>query len=181
MPNVGIDISTRSYLSLVQSSPINQTLGQRGYYNSIPLASITKPLLDAVVNFTEYFGAKAAPYGSFTYSMEPFQPSILAHGGPSAYPPSRTRLFLPSDLGVAWADPAHDAFMHGVAVDAAAAVLLAASEQGQDLAGAAPYPNYAIYSTPLEAMYGENLGALRALKMVYDPFSVMGLAGGWKF
>ena len=46
---------------------------------------------------------------------------------------------------------------------------------------AAPYVNYALFGTPLEAMYGEHLGRLREIKKKYDPEDVMGLAGGWKF
>jgi hypothetical protein len=53
--------------------------------------------------------------------------------------------------------------------------------EGQDVANAPLYPNYALADTPLEAMYGENLGALRAIKAVVDPGNVMGLTGGWKF
>jgi FAD/FMN-containing dehydrogenase len=46
---------------------------------------------------------------------------------------------------------------------------------------AARYPNYAIYDTPLESIYGDNLPRLRSLKAQVDPNNVMGLAGGFKF
>ena len=53
--------------------------------------------------------------------------------------------------------------------------------EGQGLtASAGLYGNYAIYSTPLERIYGSNLQLLRSLKQQYDPNNVMSAAGGWK-
>jgi hypothetical protein len=43
------------------------------------------------------------------------------------------------------------------------------------------YPNYAIYGTLLEEMYGDNVGVLEELVGKYDPEGVMKLAGGFKF
>jgi hypothetical protein len=63
----------------------------------------------------------------------------------------------------------------------AASLVNAGIQDGQDLKNAAPYVNYALFGTPLERMYGENLDRLRKIKKAYDPEDVMGLAGGWKF
>ena len=63
------------------------------------------------------------------------------------------------------------------AAQARAAVLA----DGQDLSGAAIYPNYALFSTPLEDMYGANVPRLREIRAEIDPEDVMGLAGGFKF
>lgn len=52
--------------------------------------------------------------------------------------------------------------------------------EGQDIANAALYGNYAIFSTDVSQIYGDNLGKLQAIKAQYDPQNVMGLAGGWK-
>ena len=52
---------------------------------------------------------------------------------------------------------------------------------GQDVANEATYPNYALFGTPLEDMYGDNLERLREIRKMYDPQDVMGLTGGWKF
>jgi hypothetical protein len=46
---------------------------------------------------------------------------------------------------------------------------------------AAPYVNYALFGTPVEAIYGGHLERLREIKKKYDPEDVMGLADGWKF
>ena len=56
----------------------------------------------------------------------------------------------------------------------------AAIKEGQTIANAPLYPNYAIFDTPLENMYGRNVDRLKALKRAVDPSNVMGLAGGWK-
>ena len=57
----------------------------------------------------------------------------------------------------------------------------AALKDGQDVEHAAVYPNYALFDTPLEEMYGRNVPRLRAVRRAIDPEDVMGLAGGFKF
>lgn len=57
----------------------------------------------------------------------------------------------------------------------------ATAEGQQNIQGAPVYPNYALFDTPLEAMYGDNLPRLRAIKQTIDPDNIMGLAGGFKF
>ena len=56
-----------------------------------------------------------------------------------------------------------------------------AQKDGQDVEHAAVYPNYALFDTPLEDMYGQNVPRLRAVRRSIDPEDVMGLAGGFKF
>jgi hypothetical protein len=43
------------------------------------------------------------------------------------------------------------------------------------------YPNYALFGTLLEKMYGDNLERLREIRKMYNPQYIMGLVGGWKF
>ena len=57
----------------------------------------------------------------------------------------------------------------------------AALKDGQDVEHASVYPNYALFDTPLEDMYGQNVPRLRAVRRSIDPEDVMGLAGGFKF
>jgi hypothetical protein len=52
---------------------------------------------------------------------------------------------------------------------------------GLNVSHAAKYVNYALYGTPLEEMYGENVKKLHKIKAKIDPEDVMGFAGGWKF
>jgi hypothetical protein len=56
-----------------------------------------------------------------------------------------------------------------------------AMDEGQKgIDSAPPYPNYAIFDTPLERMYGGNLDRMRSVKARVDPGNVMGLTGGFK-
>jgi Berberine and berberine like len=57
----------------------------------------------------------------------------------------------------------------------------AALADGQNVSRAAKYPNYALFGTPLEDIYGGNVKKLRRIRAAIDPEDVMGLAGGWKF
>ena len=71
--------------------------------------------------------------------------------------------------------------MQDAARASAAQLTQVALAEGQDVADAPLYSNYAIFDTPMERIYGANLPKLQALKAQYDPENVMGLAGGWKF
>lgn len=42
------------------------------------------------------------------------------------------------------------------------------------------YPNYALFDTPAENLFGRNLERLHEIKARIDPHDVMGLAGGFK-
>ena len=51
---------------------------------------------------------------------------------------------------------------------------------GSDVQNAARYPNYALFDTGLEMLYGANVERFKVLKARYDPLDVMGLAGGFR-
>jgi hypothetical protein len=130
-----------------------------------------------------YVNALAAHSGGVvSYAIEPFLPSALQHAhGPTAWPPTRDVLYMPSNIYYGWTDASQDA-VFSEAVRASTAHLSAvAGGLGQSLAHAVPYGNYAVFSTPLEKMYGEHLPALRAIRKRVDPDNVMALTGGWKF
>lgn len=60
-------------------------------------------------------------------------------------------------------------------------ITAAAEAEGQNIANAALYGNYAMSNVSVTRIYGSNLAQLHALRLKYDPNNVMGLAGGWKF
>ena len=62
-----------------------------------------------------------------------------------------------------------------------ATIRATALEDGQNVTEAAAYMNYALYGTPLEDLYGGNVGRLREIRTAIDPNNVMGLTGGWRF
>jgi hypothetical protein len=57
----------------------------------------------------------------------------------------------------------------------------AAVADGQNVSHASVYSNYALFSTPLEDMFGANLPRLRKIKNEIDPEKVIDLAGGFRF
>ncbi|KAI0301459.1 FAD dependent oxidoreductase [Russula brevipes] len=152
--------------------------------NSVPMLNYTVPIMKAFTNETKFWGDRLSQHDSSVlviYSIDPFEPDFLSHGGPSAYPPNRSLPVLPSSVSFGWTDESADPYMGDAIRQSVASLAETGIQNGQDLKNAAPYVNYAISGTPLEAMYGEHLGRLREIRKKYDPEDVMGLAGGWKF
>jgi hypothetical protein len=136
------------------------------------------------VTFDKFWGESLSQYDDsvlIIYTLDPFEPDFLTHGGPSAYPPDRCRAVFPSSIYLGWTNASADGYMADALRLSAASLVEAGIQDGQDLKNAAPYVNYALIGTPLETMYGEHLERLRKIRKQYDPEDVMGLAGGWKF
>ncbi|KAI0260017.1 FAD dependent oxidoreductase [Gloeopeniophorella convolvens] len=185
IPAVQQDVSSRSYSNLVSSlSATNPPPGFSGFMNGIPVTNYSSTVIDALVNQTIYQGAQLAllsPNILIAAGMEPFASTLFTHGSASAYPPDRSTAVYPTVFGGAYTDPAAAGAMARALREGSDAVHAAALADGQDLSRAAVYPNYALFDTPLEDMYGANLERLRTISKAVDPEAVMGLTGGFKF
>ncbi|KAF9496441.1 FAD-binding domain-containing protein [Pleurotus eryngii] len=184
IPHFTKDVSARSFLSLVLASPSDATAGQRGAFHTVPLLSYSENLLKAIVNESVFWGTRLGlKSASFiSYDVEPFLPTILAHGtAATAYPPVREQSFLPLNLYFAWGLTVFDSEFHDAIKTSAATIRQLAIAEGQaSIVDAPHYGNYALFDTPLSDIYGANLPALQIIKSAIDPTNVMGLAGGWK-
>ena len=105
---------------------------------------------------------------------------MLSHGSESAYPPDRSRVLFPTGVSFSVSNASLVDIVAKGLRNYSDAVTAAAIADGQQLSHASVYPNYALFDTPLEDIYGVNLPRLRAIKMAVDPNDVMGLAGGFK-
>jgi len=182
------DVRTRDLLSLVQSSPSNITANRRGIFNTVSLTSFTPSILQEILEECIHWGTQLddETYLSFlnfiSYDVEPFLPTIFSHNDtPTAYPPNRGFGYNPLNLYYAWSSESRDQIFHSAIRESAARIQAAAIAEGQQVGDAPLYPNYAIFDTPLQRMYGNNLLELTTLKKLHDPDNVMGLAGGFKF
>jgi hypothetical protein len=113
--------------------------------------------------------------------LEPFDKGLFSHGSGSAYPPDRSHDIYPSSLTLQWFNASLDEMMAFALRNISTTIHAAALADGQNVSHAAVYPNYALFGTPLEDMYGGNVERFRKIRAVIDPEDVMGLAGGWKF
>ncbi|KAF7375798.1 FAD-binding PCMH-type domain-containing protein [Mycena sanguinolenta] len=185
IPHLTEDVSTRSFTSLVQSAPSNATTGARGAFHTVSLLDYSPTVISAILNETIFWGSHLAPFsGSFiSYDIEPFLPTIFSHASTtSAYPPSRPDpAYMPLNLYFAWSDPLSDSIFHDALLQSTQQLTNVAIGEGQAVADAALYTNYALYDTPLERIYGDNVGRLKSIQAAVDPGNVMGLAGGFKF
>jgi hypothetical protein len=114
------------------------------------------------------------------YTIETFERGLLTHGSPSADPPDRSLAIIAYNIYFAWAKTSANEFIAEAMRLSAASLVETGIQDGQDLMNTAPHVNYALFGTPLEAMYGEYLERLHEIKKKYEPEDVMGLAGGWK-
>ena len=114
-------------------------------------------------------------------TFEPFDYGIFSHGSESAYPPDRSQAIFPTALDAVWSNSSLDDTVAIVLRNISDTVRDVALTDGQNVAHAAKYPNYAFFGTPLEDMYGGNVERLRKIRAAIDCEDVMGLAGGWKF
>jgi Berberine and berberine like len=114
-------------------------------------------------------------------ALELYDKGIFSHGSDSAYPPDRSQVIFPTSIATIWSNALLDETMAFALRNISNAIHAAALADGQNVSHAAIYPNYALFDTPLEDMYGGNVERLRQIKAVIDPEDVMGLAGGWKF
>jgi hypothetical protein len=128
----------------------------------------------------QFWGAQY-PNVTLTVALEPFDSGLFTHGSGSAYPPDRSHVILPSNIGFEWSDPSLDTIMAPTLRSISSAIRAVALADGQNVSQAAKYPNYAIFGTPLEDIYGGKVERLRDIREAIDPEDVMGLAGGWKF
>ncbi|KAK2459516.1 hypothetical protein APHAL10511_008458 [Amanita phalloides] len=185
IPSITADVSTRSLLSLIQSSPANSSYGERNAFHTTPIQRYSPVVIDAIVNETMFWGTKLADKTAtvITYAIEPFLADILSFNSvTSAYPPQRIYGLSPFDISFSWISAAYDDNFKMAGELSARQLRKVVLADGQ--AGArkgALYPNYAPVGTSLKAMYGSNVPRLQELKCTYDPHNVMGLAGGFKF
>ncbi|KAI0050408.1 FAD-binding domain-containing protein [Auriscalpium vulgare] len=185
IPSEFLEVQTTSYSSLVQSYGY-QASGPRVRQNSVSVILWTESLINVVYNETQFWSAHLAslenPPVSVSWQLDTMHPTYLSHGAASAWPPTRTHPVLPGSISFAWANQSSDSAMLDAMRQSTATIRAAARAEGQDIAEAWKYPNYALATdTSLQEMYGGNVERLRAIHARVDPHNVMGLAGGFKF
>jgi len=157
-----------------------------GYGDGVPMLQYSALVVKATIEGVKAIGDKLREKDEDTlimFNLDAFESDIFTHGGPSAYPPDRSHAVLPSSLFVAWNDKSldKDKYVYDTLRNLSTFIIKAGIKDGQDLKNAAHYPNYAVYGTPLEKMYGKNVDRLRKIKKQFDPFRIMDLTGGFKF
>jgi hypothetical protein len=120
--------------------------------------------------------------GAVSYDVEPFDSGLFSHSNtPSAYPPDRSRVLFPTNIYFAWTSSSKDAEVAAAMLQSTNMIRSAAIAEGQNIVDVALYGNYALFGTPVEAVYGANLPRLKSIRSKVDPSNVMALAGGFKF
>ncbi|KAH9026592.1 FAD-binding domain-containing protein [Lactarius pseudohatsudake] len=178
------DVKTRSFVDMFSSlSPRNFPNNIRGRANGISVTQYSPSVFDAIVNQTLFWGSKIGaldPNATVTLFCETFLKDLFSHGSDSAYPPDRSRALFPTAVTITYNNASLDDTISKAMRSLSDTVTAAADADGQNVSHAAVYPNYALFDTPLEEIYGANLPRLHGIKKAVDPTNVMGLAGGFK-
>ncbi|KAH9038637.1 FAD-binding domain-containing protein [Lactarius deliciosus] len=183
LPNSAESIMKGDFLKFMSSIAV--PVRERAYGDGIPLLRYSVPVVKATIDNVKTLGDKLGEKDEhvlIVFNLDAFESDIFTHGGPSAYPPDRSRTILPSSLFVGWNDESldKDGYVYDSVRSLSASISKAGIYDGQDLKHAAHYTNFALYGTPLENMYGKNVKRLRKIKKKYDPFRVMDLTGGFR-
>ncbi|KAI0291490.1 FAD-binding domain-containing protein [Multifurca ochricompacta] len=179
------DLSTRSFSDLVKSQA-STTISPdvRGIACGFGPTEYSTSFINDSVDEVIFWGRRLTqldPEVQVLVAIDYFTSGLLSHGTPSAYPPNRSQIYFPSGIGLKWSNSSLDQVMVGSLRQAADNLHAAALREGQNVTNAVVYPNYALFDTPLEAMYGNNVDRLRRLRRVIDPGNVMNLTGGFRF
>ncbi|KAI9449848.1 FAD-binding domain-containing protein [Lactarius psammicola] len=184
IPTNQSDVKTRSFADMFNSLAfINPPNTVRGRVNGVSVTQYSPSVFDTFVNQTLFWGGKIGaldPNVTVALTFEPFLRDVYSHGSDSAYPPDRSYALFPTAVTFAYNNASLDDTISKGLRSYSDTVTAAAVADGQNVSHASVYPNYALFDTPLEDIYGENLPRLRAIKKAVDPKNVMGLAGGFK-
>ena len=136
---------------------------------------------------SQFWGRRLQDYAqdkniTVSSTIETFDKGLFSYGSDSAYPPDRSHAVFPSAVTIDWTNSSLDYTMMASALrNFSNSIRDVAIADGQNVSHAAKYPNYALFGTLLEDMYGGNVERLRKIRAAVDPEDVMGLTGGWKF
>lgn len=153
---------------------------------AVPILKYTLPILEEMAAQVLKTGTALTAQSngslvSVSWSAEPFL-NPFAHSRGGAYPHPPTRQVTPSNPNIVLQSSAPPQVDIVAAVrELSTQVQARAVEEGQSRWDDLLYPNYALAGTPLELMYGENVGRLQELAKKVDPKGIMKLAGGFKF
>ncbi|KIL58354.1 hypothetical protein M378DRAFT_86573, partial [Amanita muscaria Koide BX008] len=177
IPSHQSNVRERSLLEHITLPPLrNATTNIRIAADTVPILRYTEPVMRVIEEEKLKWCVKElAVTGPFvTYTAEPFLPTMLNHSTlSSAYPPTRDMAFSPFLVYFGWLDEAMDNQVINNVKESAARIRQAVIQDGQNITGAPKYPNYALFDTPVDEIYGGNVNR--------DPSNVMGLAGGFRF
>ncbi|KAI6140114.1 hypothetical protein BKA82DRAFT_16602 [Pisolithus tinctorius] len=178
------DIKTRSFLSLVLATSSWPETDSLGIFATVTVTEYSADLIEAAINESIHWGQTLLPFSGvfISYDFSPVMPAALGYSSaPSAWPPTHKDVVMPIVLYFAWISELSDGMMHDGVRQSASTLLDKAVSLGQDVKDAPLYSNCALFDTPSERMYGNNVERLRKIKNHVDPYNVMNLAGGFKF
>ncbi|KAG7445406.1 FAD-binding domain-containing protein [Guyanagaster necrorhizus] len=175
LPSLSKDIKSRSFYDFIMSLEFSAD-NDRVVSNDIPVLDYSESTIKGLIDELNHSASTLFTQGASltAFSIEPFLPTIFDHApaNSSAYPSSRERAVLLTNLNFQWVGESHDSVFHAAA---------GAFTQKLGVPGAPRYPNYAIAGTPVKDMYGEEgVRRMEATRERVDPRGVMRLTGGFK-
>ncbi|PWN37047.1 FAD-binding domain-containing protein [Meira miltonrushii] len=169
---------------IVTSSPSNLTIGLRGCFNVASLHYYSKTILDVAINEIDKLNADLLHSGFYFHvAIEPAGHNYGAYADPtnsSPFPYYKSPQSLLFYFG--WVSELDDEFYFQAIKNAVQLVEDQARSEGQNVDNLEVYPNYSIFDTPPEKLFGDtNLARLQEIKKKYDPNGIMRLTTSFAF
>ncbi|KAE8215081.1 hypothetical protein CF327_g1584 [Tilletia walkeri] len=183
LPSLHRDVlPNRTMANLTGAVPSDGVKGTRGTFSTVSLERLTPEILQTIKEEFKFYGT-VAPLGAgifISYALDSFTTSASYPASSSTGWP-HTKHLSPMSLYFAWPLGLSDGLFYDAIRKSTNKIRQAAIAQGQNLDDLYMYPNYALYDTPLEKMYGPNVARLTQISAKYDPSKVMARAGGFQF
>lgn len=169
---------------IVTSSPSNLTIGLRGTFHVASLQYYSRTILDVALNEIDKLNSDVLHSGFYFHvAVEPAGKNYGAYANPtnsSPFPYYKSPQSLLFYFG--WVSALDDEYYFQAIKNAVQVVENQARSEGQKVDDLQIYPNYAIFDTPAEKLFGDtNLARLQQIKEQYDPKGTMRLTTSFAF
>ncbi|KAF9525603.1 hypothetical protein CPB83DRAFT_859281 [Crepidotus variabilis] len=186
LPNSTGEVKTQSFFEFVQAGEVAASPTNRATWYSAPVLKWTRDMVEYVHQQVIEYSVKLAKQSKsgtlVSGNIEPFGPQAYGFSRGSAWPHDVDHPYNTFNGLMMWSDPSDDKALFPLNVEYHTKVWNKAISLGLSKPKGQVFfpPNYSQNITPVEQIYGANLGWLRKLKQQVDPWGLISLTGGFK-
>ncbi|KAJ3506903.1 hypothetical protein NLJ89_g6600 [Agrocybe chaxingu] len=186
LPNSSGSVKTQSFIDFVQAGEVAAAPDNRATWYSAPILTWTREIIEYIGEQAVETSIKVAQQSRsgtlVSGNIEPFGTQAYSFSRGSAWPHDTAHPYNTFNGLVMWSDPRDDKILFDLTIEYHTKIWEKAIELGISRPKGEVFfpPNYSQGITPVEQIYGPNLGWLRELKKKVDPWNLISLTGGFK-